>query len=77
MEKVRFATNLATKRESGVMRITTNAIFQSISSINTRVPAMVISPVKSCVNPMRSPSANWSTSAMMRLTVSPVGCRSK
>ena len=48
MEKVRFATNLATKRESGVMRITTNAIFQSISSINTRVPAMVISCEELC-----------------------------
>ena len=38
---------------------------------------MVRTPVNSCVKPMSRPSANWSTSAIMRLSVSPEGWLSR
>ena len=41
------------------------------------IPISVNTPVNSCVKPISNPSANWSTSVMTRLTVSPVGCRSR
>ena len=36
-----------------------------------RVPKIVRIPVNSCVNPIKSPSENWSISAIRRLMISP------
>ena len=67
---------LATTRERGVIRITTRAIPQWIRTMNTRVRAMVITPVNSWVKPISRPSAKVSTSVTTRLTRSPWGCLS-
>ena len=61
------------KRERGVRITTVRVIFQLIVSMNISVARIVTTPVKSCVKPMSRPSANWSASAMTRLTVSPAG----
>ena len=66
-----FAIYAATKSESGVTHTTTSVIGILTVSIKPNVPSIVMTPVKSCVNPIRSPSANWSTSAITRLTTSP------
>ena len=58
MVKVRLAMKPATKKESGVISTTTRVIPTSVVSMNSRVPRMVITPVKSWVNPISSPSAN-------------------
>ena len=68
-----FAINI----ESGVTKMTTSAIFQFIISMKASVPRIVMTPVKNCVKPIKSPSANWSASAIMRLTVSPWGWESR
>ena len=62
---------LATNSDTGVMTTTTSVITGFIHSMNSSVPTMVSTPVKNCVKPMSRPSANWSTSAIMRLTISP------
>ena len=62
---------LATKSDKGVISTTMHDIFTSIVSMKISVPAIVAIPVKSCVKPIRSPSENVSTSAMIRLTISP------
>ena len=69
--------NFATSSESGVSSTTTSVIFQLIESMKPSVPTMVRTPVNSCVKPMSRPSANWSTSAIMRLSVSPEGWLSR
>ena len=58
MVNVLFAIKFATKKDTGVIRTTTNVIFTLTDSINPNVPMIVAIPVKSCVNPMSSPSAN-------------------
>ena len=67
----------ATSKDNGVSTITISAVNISILSINTRVPNMVAIPVKLCVKPSKSPSENWSASAITLLTISPVECESK
>ena len=71
-----LAINDATNSETGVIHTTTRAMIQLIEIIKQSVPTIVITPVKSCVNPIRSPSENWSTSAMILLTISPCVCES-
>ena len=66
-----LAMNEETNSERGVTRNTTSAIITFSANIKISVPSIVIMPVKSCVNPISSPSANWSTSAIIRLTISP------
>ena len=57
---------------------TTTAVMGPLTlSMKPRVPRMVMTPVNSWVKPMSRPSANWSTSAMMRLTIWPVGWLSR
>ena len=63
--------NFATRKETGVIHTTTRAMGMLVISMKTSVPAMVSTPVKSCVKPIRRPSAKVSTSAMTRLTMSP------
>ena len=63
--------NEATKSDRGVSTTTTAAIMGFIVSMNTMVQMMVIIPEKNWVNPRRRPSANWSTSDITQLTVSP------
>ena len=76
MLKVFLAIKLATKSESGVIITTASVILALIVSMNISVPSIVITPVKNCVNPISRPSANWSTSAITRLTISPYECPS-
>ena len=71
MENVRFAIKLATNRETGVISTTTRVILMLMLSINSKVPKIVTTPVNNWEKPIRSPSANWSTSATTRLTSSP------
>ena len=71
MEYVFLVIKLATKSDRGVMSTTIHDIFTSIVSMKISVPAIVAIPVKSCVKPIKSPSENVSTSAMIRLTISP------
>ena len=73
---VLFAMNDATKSDTGVIHTTTMAMIQLIDSMKHSVPTIVITPVNNCVNPIRSPSENWSTSAMILLTMSPCVCES-
>ena len=74
---VRLAMKLATSSESGVMSTTSSVIGALNVSMKPSVPRIVITPEKSWVKPISRPSANVSTSAIMRLTVSPVGCASR
>ena len=76
IENVFLAIKLATNNETGVITTTTSVIFTFIVSINISVPAIVSTPEKNCVNPIKRPSANWSTSAITRLTISPYDCAS-
>ena len=57
--------------ETGVITITTTVMPGWMVSIKRSVPTMVTTPVKNCVKPIKRPSANWSTSVIMRLTTSP------
>ena len=77
MAYVRLAMKLATNRETGVISTTTSVIGTLSVSMKMSVPRMVITPVKSWVKPMSRPSANVSTSEIMRLTVSPEGWASR
>ena len=63
--------NFETKTERGVSTKTARAILRFKTNIITSIAPMVITPVKSCVKPMRSPSAKASTSEIMRLSRSP------
>ena len=63
----------ATTRDTGVITTTTRVMTTLTLSMKHRVPRMVMTPVNSWVKPIKRPSANWSTSAMTRLTTSPVG----
>ena len=57
---------------------TTSSVIGALNvSMKLSVPRIVITPEKSWVKPISRPSANVSTSAIMRLTVSPVGCASR
>ena len=76
MLKVFLAIKLATKNESGVITTTASVILALIVIMNISVPSIVITPVKNCVNPISRPSANWSTSEITWLTISPCGCAS-
>ena len=67
----------ATTRDTGVITTTTAVMTTLTLSMNTSVPTMVSTPLNSWVKPMSRPSANWSTSAMTRLTTSPVGWPSR
>ena len=69
--------NAATTRETGVTSSTTKVMTPLTESMKPKVPKMVMTPVKSWVKPIKRPSANWSTSAMTRLTISPVGWPSR
>ena len=51
-------TNFATNRDAGDAITTTNPIFQLVISMNATVPKIVITPVKNCVKPIKSPSEN-------------------
>ena len=66
-----MAINLATRKDTGVIHTTTNAMGTLVTIMKIRVPIMVSTPVKSWVNPMSRPSAKVSTSATTRLTISP------
>ena len=70
---VRLAMKAATSRDTGVMTTTTAVMTTLTLSMKISVPRMVMTPENSWVKPMSRPSANWSTSAMTRLTTSPVG----
>ena len=72
-----MARKLATTRLSGVMQTTTSVMGTFSLSINSRVPRMVSTPLNSWVKPMSRPSAKVSTSATMRLTISPEGWLSR
>ncbi len=63
--------NFATKKDTGVMQITTRAMGTLVISMKIKVPSMVSTPVNSWVKPMSRPSAKVSTSAITRLTISP------
>ena len=67
----------ATTRLSGVMQTTTSVMGIFSLSMNSRVPRMVSTPLNSWVKPMSRPSAKVSTSATMRLTISPEGWLSR
>lgn len=69
--------NAATNRDTGVTTTTTSAMRQLSENMKPSVPKMVITPVKSWVNPINRPSENWSASAMTRLTSSPWECASR
>jgi len=69
--------NPATTRLRGVMRTTTSEISTFSRNMNSRVPKMVSSPVNSWVKPISKPSAKVSTSATIRLTMSPEGWLSR
>ncbi len=71
MVKVFFAIKLATNKDTGVIITTTRVIPTFTESINPKVPRIVTTPLKSWVNPIKRPSANWSTSATTRLIISP------
>ena len=58
MVNVFFAINPATKNDNGVTSTTTPVTATLTLSINPSVPKMVMTPVKNCVNPISSPSAN-------------------
>ena len=58
MRNVLFAIKFATKNDTGVIRTTTNVIDTFTDNIKQNVPTIVAIPVKSCVNPIRSPSEN-------------------
>ena len=72
-----MARKLATTRLSGVMHTTTSVMGTFSLSMNSRVPRMVSTPLNSCVKPISRPSAKVSTSATMRLTISPEGWLSR
>ena len=61
----------AIKNDNGVRTTTISVVVTLMEIMNNNVPIMVITPVNSCVNPISRPSENWSTSAMIRLTISP------
>ena len=63
--------NFATRKDTGVIQITTRAMGILVTSMNTSVPTMVSPPVNNWVKPMSRPSAKVSTSAITRLTISP------
>ena len=65
--------NRATNSDSGVTPTTTSAINQLFRNMKPSVTSMVSAPVNSWVKPISNPSANWSASAITRLTVSPWG----
>jgi len=67
---------LATNREIGVKTTTTSVISGLMETMKSRVPKIVISPVKNWVNPISRPSENWSISAIIRLMISPDGWES-
>jgi len=71
-----LAIKLATKNDNGVTITTTSVIHTLRLNIKISVPSIVSTPVNACVNPIRSPSANWSASAITLLTTSPDGCPS-
>ena len=77
MSYVLVAMNFAAKSDSGVRMTTTSVMRQSKLSMNPSVPAIVSTPVKSCVKPRSNPSANCSVSEIIRLTISPDGCASR
>ena len=72
MECDLVAMNLATRSDIGVIQTTRTVISGLRFSMNTRVPIIVITPVKSWVKPIRRPSANVSASAIILLKISPV-----
>ena len=59
------------------MHTTTSVMGTFSLSMNSRVPRMVRTPLNSCVKPISRPSAKVSTSATMRLTISPEGWLSR
>ena len=67
----------ATTRLSGVIRTTTREISTFSRNMNSSVPKMVSTPVNSWVKPISRPSAKVSTSATIRLTMSPAGWLSR
>ena len=73
----REAMNFATRKLIGVSTITISVIQKFLENMNTSVAATVTTPEKSCVKPSSSPSDKIPVSAMTRLTMSPVLCRSR
>ncbi len=71
-----MAINAATTRDIGVTSSTTRVMVIFTENMKPKVPSMVMTPVKSWVKPIRRPSANWSTSAITLLTISPAGWES-
>ena len=65
--------NRATNSDSGVTPTTTSVISALWVNMNASVNRIVSTPVNSWVKPISRPSANWSASAITRLTVSPWG----
>ena len=63
--------NFEQNSDSGIMQNTTSAISQRIASMMTRTPAIVESPVKSCVKPRSNPSENCSASVTITPAISP------
>ena len=63
----------ATNSDSGVTATTTRAIIAFCENMKASVINIVSTPENSWVKPISRPSANWSASAMTRLTISPWG----
>ena len=65
--------NRATNSDSGVTPTTTSVISAFWVNMKASVNSIVSTPENSWVKPISRPSANWSASAITRLTVSPWG----
>ena len=59
------------------MQTTTSVMGTFCRNMNSRVPRMVSTPENSWVKPISRPSAKVSTSATIRLTMSPEGWLSR
>ena len=68
---------VATTRLRGVISTTTREMRTFSRNMNSRVPRMVSTPENSWVKPISRPSAKVSTSATIRLTISPAGWLSR
>ena len=69
--------NFATQKLTGVRQMTNSVIQKFLENIKTKVTTMVTIPENSWVKPSSRPSDRMSASAMIRLTMSPVLCRSR
>ena len=74
MVKEREEINFATRKLSGVRRMTIKVIHTFLENMKIKVTTTVTTPENNWVNPSSNPSERISVSAMIRLTISPVLC---